>query len=109
MLDRDDDGFLYTWTCHGDINNAEPPEKAWDGIDCVTLEWNDGLSVLLDAGMDTPTIWSICQVYIEPIDYIDLLSENKPTELFYRITEHGDHNHPGMVVIPDLDRQEVWR
>jgi len=88
MIRANANGNIFNWTRR-------------DGY--VTLEWYDGLDVVLDAGMDRPTVWGFWQTYIDPIDYIDLLSAERPTELCYRITEFGDRRHPGTVVVRDLD------
>jgi hypothetical protein len=109
MFDRNKDGYLFEWVRYGNIDNDAPTDKAWDGISAVTLEWFDGSNMMIDAGMDNPTIWNVCLVHVEPIDYIDLLAVNMPNESFYRITEYGDKRHPGMRAMPDLDERMSWR
>ena len=69
----------------------------------LELEWFDGLDTFIDAGLDRPTIENFAQTFIDPIEYIDVLADERPSESFYRITEYGDRHHPGMVVIKDLD------
>lgn len=100
VLNYNEDKFLYTVTTDGDIDSARDP--TW-----IAWEWFDGLDKIIDAGMDTPTVAAIWLVYIEPIDYIDLLAEEKPTKEFNRITEYGDRVHPGTVVCMDLDWKAI--
>lgn len=74
------------------------PDSKW-----VAWEWYDGLDTVIDAGFDRPTVAGMSVVYIAPIEYIDLLAEKRPADSFYRITEPGDREHPGMVICRDLD------
>lgn len=106
MIHKNELDNLYQWLLHGEIENDAPPEKAWDGVSAVTLEWYDNLNTIIDAGMDTPNVWSVCQVYVRPIDYIDLLSDKRPAESFHRITRYGDWIHPGAHAMCDLDWKE---
>lgn len=81
---------LFVWTLE--------KEKGW-----IQLEWFDGLDTIIDAGMDSPTVAAIAQIFVDPIEYIDLLAEERPSPSFYRITKYGDRNHPGAIVCHDLD------
>jgi hypothetical protein len=105
---KNKDGFMFEWVRYGDVDNDAPPEDAWQGINVITLEWFDKSDAIIDAGMDAPTVWGMSQVYVEPIDYIDLLAVDRPAEEFYRITDYGNWVHPGMHAMPDLDRKGYW-
>lgn len=91
MIDLNEDGNYAVW----EMND----EQGW-----ITIEWFDGLNTILDLGMDKPNVCAMAVVCVEPINYIDVLAEVRPSESFYRITEFGKIKHPGMKVCRDLDR-----
>lgn len=90
MIDCNEDHNIFIWRTNDEHSYLE-------------LEWFDGLDTIIDAGFDKPTVEGICQTFIDPIEYIDVLADERPSESFYRITEYGDRKHPGMVVVRDLD------
>ncbi len=99
LIDRNEDWCTHYVTRDGD---DDMNTTSW-----FTVEWFDGLDIVLDAGLDAPTVFSTAFTYIAPIDYFDLLAVERPTPRAYRIGERGVRAHPGMKVIPDLDRSDT--
>lgn len=109
------DRFLYVVTI-GECKEEEKCQIACRHITWIEWKWFDGYDTILDAGLDTPNVAAMAQVYdnpnpfLDPVgtEYIDLLTDHQPTPAPWEmLTQPGERQHPEMHDFPPLQPAEA--